>query len=72
MNKLKDWLVVAALAMTLAFPLLARAQDPDAAKAVATALLDAMDAGDYAAAEAMFTPCSPKAVPTFSTVGWVV
>lgn len=63
MNKLKDWLVVTALAMTLAFPLLARAQDADAANAIATALLDAMDAGDYAAAEAMFTPEMAAAVP---------
>jgi dienelactone hydrolase len=63
MNRIKDWLVLAALAMTLAFPMLARAQDAEAAKATATALLDAMDAGDYAAAEAMFTAQMAAAVP---------
>src|SRR5690606_26945822 len=63
MNRLKDLLVVLALVMTLAFPLLARAQDADGATATATALLDAMDAGDYAGAEAMFTPDMAQAVP---------
>lgn len=63
MNRIKDWLVLAALATTLAFPMLAKAQDTEAAKATATALLDAMDAGDYAAAEAMFTEQMAAAVP---------
>lgn len=63
MNRLKDLLVAMALAMTLLFPLVADAQDADAAKARATALLNAMDAGDYAAAEAMFTAGMAEAVP---------
>ena len=69
MNRLKDWVLAAALAMTLAFPVLAGAQEAgDAgagavATATATALLDAMDAGDYAAAEAMMTAGMAAAVP---------
>jgi len=63
MNKLKDWLVAVALAMTLLFPVVANAQETGDAMATATALLDAMDAGDYAAAEAMFTADMAAAVP---------
>jgi len=62
MNTLKQGLLLLALAATLAFPLLARAQAADPA-AVANQLLDAMDARDYAAAERMFTPQMAAAVP---------
>ena len=63
MDRLKDWLLSIALVATLLVPFAAKAQDADAATATASALLDAMDAGDYAAAEAMFTPEMAQAVP---------
>jgi dienelactone hydrolase len=63
MNGLKDWLVAAALAMTLLFPAAADAQDASGATSVATTFLDAMDAGDFAAAEAMMTAEMAAAVP---------
>ncbi len=63
MNALKQWVLLLALALTAAFPFLARAQDARDPVAVATALLDAMDARDYAAAEAAFTAEMAAAVP---------
>lgn len=63
MDKLKNWLVAVALAATLLLPFAAHAQDADAAKAVATALLDALDDGDHAAVEAMLTAEMAAAVP---------
>lgn len=63
MNTLKQWLLVVALAVTLAFPFLARAQAPADPAAIATALLDELDARDYAAAAARFTPEMAAAVP---------
>src|SRR5690606_20683500 len=63
MNALKQWVLLLALARTAAFPFLARAQDARDPVAVATALLDAMDARDYAAAEAAFTAEMAAAVP---------
>ena len=63
MNALKQWLPVLALVATLAFPLAARAQAATDPVAIAVALLDELDARDYAAAEAMFTPQMAAAVP---------
>ncbi|HET7656058.1 MAG TPA: alpha/beta fold hydrolase [Luteimonas sp.] len=63
MNALKQWALLLALALTAAFPFLARAQDARDPVAVATALLDAMDAHDYAAAEAAFTAQMAATVP---------
>ena len=73
MNTIKNWLL--ALAVTLAFPALVQAQDaaatPDTAplehtvdaQAIAIALLDHLDAHDYAAAEAAFGEKMAAAVP---------
>src|SRR5690606_34335221 len=63
MDKLKNWLVAVALAATLLLPFAGHAQDADAAKSVATALLDALDEGDHAAVEAMLTAEMAAAVP---------
>ncbi len=63
MNACKDWLMAMALAATLAFPGLAQAQEAVDPAAIATALLDAIDARDYAAAEARFTAEMAAAVP---------
>ncbi len=63
MNALKQWLLLAALAATLAFPFAVRAQAATDPTAVAIALLDHLDARDYAAAEAAFTPEMAAAVP---------
>ena len=62
-NTLKRWLVASAVTMALAFPLFAQAQGNKDPVAVATGLLDALDARDYAAAEARFTPDMAAAVP---------
>ena len=63
MNALKQWLPMLALVATLAFPLAARAQAATDPVAIAVALLDELDARDYAAAEAMLTPQMAAAVP---------
>lgn len=63
MDRIKDWLVAVALVATLLFPFASKAQNAEAATATANALFEAMDAGDYAAAEAMFTPEMAQAVP---------
>ena len=56
MNALKQWLLLLALAATLAFPLLAKAQEAADPADIATALLDELVARDYAAAASRFTP----------------
>ena len=63
MNALKQWLLLLALVATLAFPLLVKAQDAADPAAIATALLDELDARDYAAAASRFTPEMAAAVP---------
>ncbi|MEO5566213.1 MAG: alpha/beta fold hydrolase [Luteimonas sp.] len=63
MNKLKDCLIVMALTLTLVFPVVVEAQDAGNARTVTAALLDALDAGNYTGAEAMFTPEMAAAVP---------
>jgi len=63
MNALKQSLLILAFAATLAFPLFARAQDAVDPASIAAALLDELDARDYAAAAARFTPEMAAAVP---------
>lgn len=62
MSRMLVWLLaLAGMLMVVAPP--AGATDADDAVATATALLDHLDAGEYAAAEALFAPPMAQAVP---------